>query len=253
MSYQIIKAGINLYAILKNLEDLVALDKTSQELIRGKNISIQFVVKNGPAAWVKFQNDACTVGQGKMKNPSVKLWFTSPEHLNKMFDGNANPIPLKGFTKLGFLQKEFTQITEKLEYYLKPELVENPTEEYLKINTRFTLTVATFSLSEIAKYDKKAKLTASHIPDGKIEMTVLPDGPSVYVVVEKGNITAYKGKADKPDAIMAMKDDKTANDFLTGKSNPFKAIASGDVMIKGLLPMLDNLSLILDKVEHYAS
>ncbi|MCK5775700.1 MAG: SCP2 sterol-binding domain-containing protein [Bacteroidales bacterium] len=253
MSYQIIKAGINLYAILKNLEDLIALDKESKALIKGKKISIQFVVKNGPKAWVKFQNDACEVGQGTMKSPSVKLWFTSPEHLNKMFDGNANPIPLKGFTKLGFLQKEFTKITEKLEYYLKPELVENPTEEYLKINTRFTLTVATFSLSEIAKYDKKSQLTAAHIPDGKIEMTVLPNGPSVYVKVDKGHISAFKGKANKPDAIMAMKDDQTANDFLTGKSNPFKAIASGDVMIKGQLPMLDNLSLILDKVEHYAS
>ncbi|NQU51609.1 MAG: hypothetical protein HQ522_03625, partial [Bacteroidetes bacterium] len=138
MSYHLIKAGINLYAVIKNLEDLIALDEECRNLIKGKKLSIQFIVKNGPTAWVKFENDACQVGKGKMKSPNVKLWFKSPEHLNKMFDGDANPIPLKGYTKLGFLTKDFPKITDKLEYYLKPELVENPSAEYIAINTRFT-------------------------------------------------------------------------------------------------------------------
>lgn len=253
MSYHLIKAGINLYAILKNLEDLIALDEECRNLIKGKKISIQFLVKNGPAAWIKFENDACKVGQGKMQNPTVKLWFKSPEHLCQMFDGNGNPIPLKGFTNLGFLTKDFPKITDRLEYYLKPEEVENPTEEYIAINTRFTLTVAAFSLSEIGKYNKEAKLTASHIPNGKIQMKVLPDGPAVYLTVKDGVISAAKGVTENPSALMEMKDMQTANDFLNGKSNPFLAIASGDVIIWGITPMLDNLSLILDKVNDYVS
>jgi putative sterol carrier protein len=252
MSYHLIKAGINLYAILKNLEDLIDLDATCQELIKDKKLSIQFLVKNGPKSWIKFENNQCSVGQGRIKNPSVILWYTSPEHLNKMFDGKGNPIPLKGYTKLGFLQNEFTQITKKLEYYLKPELVENPTDEYIKINTQFTLTVAAFSLSEISKYDKRAKLTASHMSDGNTQLKVLPDGPSVYITIKNGEITANKGIVENPDAIMEMQDYKKANDFLNGKSNSFKAIALGDVMIKGQIPMLDNLSLMLDKVNYYA-
>jgi putative sterol carrier protein len=253
MSYQRIKAGVNLYAILKNLEDLIALDSSCKEMIANKKISVQFVVKNGPKAWLKFENDSCVVGQGRMKNPSLKLWFTSPEHLNKMFDGKANPIPLKGFTKLGFLQKEFTEITKKLEYYLKPELIENPDDEYIKINTQFTLTVAAFALPEIAKYEKRSKITASHMQDGNIQLSVLPDGPHVYIKIKEGNLSTIKGKVEKPDAIMEMKDFKTGNDFLNGKSNPFKAIASGEVIIKGQTPLLDNLSLILDKVMNYTS
>ena len=251
MSYHLIKAGINLYAILKNLEDLIALDEESRNLIKGKNLSIQFLVKNGPNAWVKFENDACQVGQGKLSGATVKLWFKSPEHLNQMFDGKGNPIPIKGFTKLGFLTKDFPKITDRLEYYLKPEEVENPTEEYIAINTRFTLTVAAFALSEIGKYDKEAKLTASHIPNGKIQMRVLPNDPAVYLTVKDGVISAEKGTCENPDAVMEMKDIQTANDFLNGKSNPFLAIAIGDVIIKGIMPMLDNLSLILDKVNKY--
>ena len=253
MHDQLIKSGINLFAVIKNLEDLISLDKECNQLVQNKKLSIQFKVKNGQKAWIKFENGNCEVGQGNLKNPGVVLWFSSPAHLNKMFDGVANPIPLKGFTKLGFLQKEFTQITEKLAYYLKPEEVENPTEEYVKINTRFTLTVAAFALSEIAKYDKKAALTAGHIPNGKIQLTVLPDGPSVYLNIENGTISAEKGTTENPDAILQMKDVKTANDFLNGKSNPFKAIAGGEVMIWGQTPMLDNLNLILDKVQHYIS
>lgn len=253
MSYHLIKAGINLYAVLKNLEDLIALDKECYSLIKGKKLSIQFIVKNGPNAWIRFENDTCQVGQGKIKNPSVKLWFKSPEHLNKMFDGNANPIPLKGFTKLGFLTKEFGQITKKLEYYLKPEELENPTDEYIAVNTRFTLTVAAFALSEIGKYDKKSKITVSHIADGTIQMRVLPKDPAVFLTVKDGVISASKGTTEKPDAVLEMKDIQTANDFLNGRSNPFLAIASGDVIIRGQTPMLDNLSLILDKVNKYVS
>lgn len=253
MSYHLIRAGINLYAVLKNLEDLVVLDEESRSLVESKTQSIQFVVKNGPKAWLKFENGTCNVGQGKMKNPGIVLWFSSPGHLNKMFDGQASPIPLKGFTKIGFLKNEFTRITERLEYYLKPEDVKNPSEDYIKLNTRFTLTVAAFSLSEIAKYDKKASISAHHIPDGKIQLTVLPDGPAIYLNVKNGNISATKGKTENPSAVMEMRDFRAANDFLNGKSNPFKAIASGEVMIKGQTPMLDNLSLILDKVASYIS
>jgi len=252
MSVDLIKAHINLHAILKNLEDLIKYDPEAKDLIKGKKISIQFNVKGGPKAAVIFGNDSCKVVKGKIKSPSVILWFTSPAHLNKMFDGKASPIPLKGFTKLGFLQKEFTKITGKLEYYLKPDEVENPDDAYLELNTRMTLVVAAFSLPAIAHYDKKAKITASHIPDGTIQMQVLPDGPAVNVVVKNGELEAFRGTAERPDAIMAMRDFKAANDFLNGKSNPFKAIASGEVIIKGVIPMLDNLSLILDKVQQYA-
>ncbi|NQU55428.1 MAG: hypothetical protein HQ522_23165, partial [Bacteroidetes bacterium] len=97
----------------------------------------------------------------------------------------------------------------------------------------------------------KSKITASHIPNGKIQMMVLPNDPAVFLTVKDGVISAGKGTCEKPDAVMEMRDIQTANDFLNGKSNPFLAIASGDVIIRGITPMLDNLSLILDKVQKY--
>ncbi len=253
MSVQRIKAGINLYAILKNLEDLTAFDDEARALVRDRKICIQFTVKDGPRAWVNFENGQCTVGRGKAKKSQVHLWFSSCQHLNKMFDGKANPIPLKGFTKLGFLQKEFTALTQRLEYFLRPEQVEHPDDHYIRMNTMFTLTIAAFALPEIALYDKRASYTASHLPDGTLQMSVLPDGPHVYLTIKNGKITAGKGKTEHPDALMLMKNAPVANDFLNGKSDPFTAIALGDVMIKGQLPILDGINLILDRVIHYVS
>ncbi len=73
----------------------------------------------------------------------------------------------------------------------------------------------------------------------------------MFLTVKDGVIAAEKGTCENPDAVMEMKDIQTANDFLNGISNPFLAIAAGDVIIKGIMPMLDNLSLILDKVGKY--
>ncbi len=253
MSGQRIKAGINLYAVLKNLEDLVAYDEEARSLAGHRKICIQFSVKNGPKAWVKFEEGHCSVGRGKAKGPQVNLWFSSCEHLNKMFDGKANPIPVKGFTKLGFLQKEFTALTKRLEYFLRPENVENPDDHYIEMNTMFTLTIAAFAIPEIALYDEKARYTASHLPDGTLQMSVLPDGPHVNLEIKDHRIIAKKGRLEAPMASMIMKDNRIANDFLNGKSDPFTAIALGDVMIKGQIPILDGINLILDRVIHYVS
>lgn len=253
MNEQLIKANLNLYAIFKNLEDLIAYDKESAELAKNWDISIQFNVNNGPKAFVAFKNGVCTVEKGKCKNPSVILYFTSPEHLNKMFDNKANPIPLKGFTKLGFLSKEFPKVTDKLAYFLKPtdELLKN--EEYLKINTRFTLTTAAYATSVLADEDDLSKISASHMGEGTVMLRVLPDGPAVNITVKGKRLYPAKGIAENPEAMISMKDYKVANDFLNGKIDAFTAITAGDIIMYGQIPLVDNLSLILDRISIYVS
>jgi len=250
---ELIKSNLNLYAVLKNLEDLVAYDKETAELAKNWNISIQFSVKNGPKAYVAFKNGICTVDRGKIQSPSVILYFTSPAHLNKMFDNKANPIPLKGFTKLGFLQKEFPKATDKLTYYLKPtdELLKD--EEYLKLNTRFTLTTAAFATRELAEFDPLSMISASHMGEGTVMMRVLPDGPAVNITAKNKQLYAAKGMVDNPMAFITMKDYKVANDFLNGKIDAYTAITAGDIVMYGQIPLVDNLSLILDRISHYIS
>jgi len=251
MSYDLIKANLNLYAVLQNLEDLVAFDPEIAQMAKDWNISIQFIVKNGPKAFIEFKDGVCTHGRGKYKRPSVKLFLPSPSGLNKMMDGEGGPIPLKGFTKLGFLLKDFPKVTDKLEYYLKPtdELLKD--KNYLNLNTQMTMNTAAFAIREIGLLDPMVKGVASHIRNGTVLLNVLPNGPAVNITFKDGDIIPAKGKVDKPMAMLTFKNIKVASDFLNGKSDAFTAIASGDVLIKGQTGMMDGISLILDRIPHY--
>lgn len=251
MSYEKVKAHLNLYAVLQNLEELVVFDDEMRSLTKDWDLSIQFSVLGGPKAFIMFKGGKCTVARGVKHFASILLFFTSPAHLNKMFDGKGSPILLRGFTKLGFLLKKFPVLTDKLGYYLKPtdELLKD--KKYQEINTRFTLATAAFAAREIALYDDIGKLVTGHLGKGAVQLMVKPSGPGAYLVFDEKGIEANKGLVQRPMAIMAMKGIKEANEFLNGKVDAFTAIVRGDVEIYGQTAMLDALSLVLDRIPAY--
>ena len=253
MDTELIKAHLSLYAVLVNLEDLVALDRESSMLAKDWDISIQFTVGGGPSAHVIFKNGACTVGRGKCKGPGVILYFTSPAHMNRMFEGKGNPIPLRGFTKLGFLTKDFPKLTSRLEYYLKPtpELLRDP--NYLALNTRFTLNTAAFAACELGRLDTIGRLNMSHIHDGALLFKVLPKGPAVTIDFAKGEGRPRKGETDKPMSALFFKNIRIANDMFTGKLDMFAAVAKGDLMLRGHISMIDSMGAVLDRIPLYLS
>ena len=250
MTDQLTKANINLYAVLRNLEDLCELDAEMKELIKGKNLSIQFSVKKGPKAFLSFKDNKCIFTRGKGKC-TIKLYFKSPEHFNAMIDGNANPIPTKGFTKIKFLTNEFVTLTNKLSYYLKPteELLED--NSYMKINTILTSYAAFFALCEIGNTDKIGKLNASRIPNGVIGVSVLNGGPSIQISANNGHLDGKKGGLISPRSSMIFADIETANAVLNGNIDSYTCIATGRLQMKGFIPMLDNLNKLLGQVPSY--
>jgi hypothetical protein len=246
-----IKACLNLHAVLQNLEDLVNLDGQMAQLIRDWELTIDFVVRHGPSAFLEFKNGTCRHGPTAHERPTVRLYFTSAEHLNRMFDGKATPIPLKGFLRLGFLKRGFSQLTDRLTYYLRPELAKPGDENYLKLNTILTLQTALYAVKVLAMLEPTSKKIAAHIPAGALQVEVLPVGPCLHLVFDKGGVSVAKGAAKRPMAKMTFKDYRVVNALLTGKLDGFLAVANGDVVLLGQLPMVDNLNLILDRVPRY--
>ncbi len=251
MNYESTLTALNLQAVLPNLEDLVRHDPSAAALAAKRDICIQFLVRNGPAAHVAFKNGACTVGGGKRNDVDVKLFFTSCRHLNRMFQNQANPIPLKGLTKLGYLTKEFTQITQRMEYFLTPDDERLAQPDYMALNTLLTMNTAARAICVLVEGDPAAKNVAAGMPDGTIMLKVLPDGPAAAIDFQRRRATMIAGEADNPMAVMLMKDLKTANELLNEKLDAFSAIALGDIMIRGQTPMIDCLDLILDRIPHY--
>lgn len=251
MDSELIKANLNLYAILINLEDLAVHDRDIASLIKDWNIAIQFIVRHGPCAYIIFKYGTCSVGKGRCKRPSIKLYFHSPEKLNKMFEGKSNPMLLKGFTKLKFLTKEFPKLTTKLEYYMRPtpELLED--KNYLELNTRLTLHTAAFAICELSQHDSIGKANASHIKNGAMLLKVLPNGPAVHIIFKDGAVEAGKGEITRPMSAMFFKNSKIANDLLNQKIDAFAAVATGDVMLQGHVSMIDAIGRILTRIPIY--
>lgn len=253
MSYERVKANLNMYAVLQNLEDLVRRDPAMAALSKNWRVSIEFIVAGGPRACLAFADGQCTFHRGKAVPGKVKLFFISCAHFNKMMDGKANPIPVKGVTRLPFLTREFSRLTDALEYYLKPTAARLQDPEYLALNTRMTLNTAVFAAKEIAELDKTGTLAAAHIRDGAVLLKILPDGPAAHLLVKDQKIFPGKNECDAPMACMYLKDMQVANAFLNNKMDPFSAIAAGEVIIRGQTPMLDALSLVLDRIPVYLS
>ncbi len=251
MNTDLVKAHLNLNAVLVNLEDLVIYDKEMAALSKGWNLSIQFIVRKGPSAYIRFENGTCTVRRGRYKRPSVILYFFSPAHLVKMFDGKAQPVILKGFTKLGFLMKDFPRLTARLEYYLKPTPELLADKDYLAVNTRFTITTAAFAIQELGLVDPIAKTVSSHIRNGVVLIKVKPVGPSATLNFRSGAIEAAKGDCEKPMSAMLFRNLRVANDILNQKLDSFTAIATGDLMLRGQVGMVDSVSLLLDRIPLY--
>lgn len=251
MSTDLIKAHLNLYAVLQNLEDLVKLDPDMAALTKNWDVSIQFSVRNGPTAYLEFRDGACRHAMGAHPGPSIKLYFISPKHLNDMFDGKGNPIPLKGFTRLGFLKNEFSKLTDRMEHYLKPKNGQSEDPAYIKINTILTLHTAAHAVKVLAQLDPVCKKVADHIPTGTLQMEVLPEGPYVNIAFGKDTISVAKGVAENPSAKMTFKNLDVAHKLLNGKLDGFLAVAQGNMLLQGIIPIIDNVNLILDRVEGY--
>ncbi len=251
MSEQLVKAYLNLHAVLQNLEELVEHDPEAGAIARKWKLSLQFAVPKGPAVQIMFRDGRCQVRPGLKVASDIFLLLATPEHLNKVMDNKGTPILLRGVTRLPFLLKQFPKLTGRLEQVLKPtaEALKDPA--FLALHTRLLLQTAGFACAVLSRWDHKGKLAASRIPDGVVLLKVGDDGPAVHLVSSKGVLSAHKGDYAKPSACMKMKDIATARNFLSGGIDPFTAIALGDVQITGQTNMLDSMSLILDRVEHY--
>ncbi len=246
-----VMARCNLFGVMKNLEYLCLHQEECRHIAAGRNISIQFKIRGGPNGCMEIKDGRITLTEGT-KPSQVILYFTSPEHFNKMVDGEANPIPLKGITKLAYLTGPFARMSEILATYLRPSPEDLLDPEFFRINTEMTAYAAFYSLAEIANHDSTGKQCSAHIPDGLIQIDV-EDGPGIHLSSRKGKLTAGRGKKEDPRAVLGFDGLQTAHNILNGKEDTFTCIALGKMKMKGFIPMIEHMNPILDLVPLYLS
>ena len=242
-------AYINLFAVLGALPYLCELDAEAAQLIEGKATSIGFAVKDGPEATLFFGGGKCRMVPGTDRC-EIKLPFSSCEKFNGMIDGTVTPIPSKGFTRIGFLLKSFTQLTDRLSACLKPapEALEDP--EFFRISTTLMFHVITEAIAQIANEDKIGRFSASNTMDG-IAKIAIKGGPAAALVCRDHRLTTVHREPEQFLSYMEFQDMRLARDLFDGKVNAIAAVGLGQVRIGGQISQIDNINRVLDRVAIY--
>lgn len=243
-------AYINMLAVLKDLEMLCELDKEAKQLANPpKPISISFNVGgDGPKATLSFADGKCVMTEGL--GGSIKLHLASPEALNQMVDGSKKPMPYGGFFKLPFLLNNFMQLTDLLNKYLRADEAALKDRVFFEKSTTMMFFLVAHALSAIGNYDELGKISASKIPDGSIAIEI-DGGPCAELVVKDGRMTTINGKAKNPRSYMIFDSFDTARGLFNGTVDSMSALAAGKIVMKGYIPMIDNLNKILSRVAIY--
>lgn len=244
-------AYLNMYAVLGTLENLCELDTKAQEIISGlkKPVSLCFDVKNGPSATLKFTNKGCRLEEG-VRDCDIYIPVASCEKFNGIIDGVVTPFPLKGLTKIGFLLKTFTALTDRLSELMKPTEEALKDRAFFELSTKLTFYTIAVALAQVGNQDAIGKASASYMLDGDVSF-LIKDGPAATIHIKDNHLLTYKEKAQKPRAIMQFDSLDLAYDLFNGKVNSLECIGRGTVEIRGMLSMVDNMNRILDRVALY--
>ena len=167
-------AYINMYAVLGTLENLCELDDKAKEIISTieKPISVAFDVKNGPSATLTFSKNGCRMDDGVNADCDIKIPVANCDKFNGIIDGKVTPIPTKGLTKVNFLLKTFTALTDRLTEVMRPSEEALKDMDFFKLNTLCTFYTVSVALSQIGNQDAIGKFSASNIVDGDIQIGI---------------------------------------------------------------------------------
>lgn len=241
-------AFVNMFAVLGSLPKLCELDPAAAAFAQ-REISVGFSVKNGPCATLSFGGGGCVLTEG-CDSPDIKLPFSSPERFNGMVNGTVTPIPSRGFFKLGFLTGDFVKLTNILEKYLRPKPSDMADPEFFRKSTLLTLNVLVSASAQLASHDSISRASAGYIPDGCIRIAVGQDA-EVWLAAKDSRLQVLHSDPGKITASMTFASLELASDIFAGRANSVAAVGTGGVRICGMIPQVDNLNRIFDRVSVY--
>ena len=124
------------------------------------------------------------------------------------------------------------------------------TQEEKALTTRLAFYAMTGALAQLANEDELGQLSASHIADGEISVSI-KDDTYVTLVAKDHKLTCLKKKAEAPRAFMEFGSIDIAKGLIDGKLDAMSCICNGGLTLKGFVPMLEQLNKILNLVPKY--
>ncbi len=251
MTDQRTMAYLNMYAVLGTLENLCELDPKAKEILSTlkKPVALCFEVKDGPAATITFTSKGCRMEDGA-KDCDIKIPVSSCEKFNKIIDGTVTPVPTKGLSKINFLLKTFTALTDRLSELMRPTEEALKDREFFELSTKLTFYTIAVALAQIGNQDPIGKHSAAYMVDGDIHFGI-GDEIAATLRVKDHHLVTIKQAPEKPRAIMKFADLDLASALFNGTANALECVCNGSIEIHGMASMIDNMNRLLDRVALY--
>lgn len=174
--------------------------------------------------------------------PQLVLFFPGREAAIKVLSGGkgaALPVPLSpgAFKALRFFKKASGRATELLREAQTPDMV----------RARLLLTATLHGLEAVSG-DSYLERRMLIVPDGIVAVRV---GQIEFFVAKRGRCITVMESARHPDAVLSFSDYQSAIKVLSGKRQAVVALGFGEVKIEGLLPLVQGLFAVLDRLSWY--
>ena len=163
-------------------------------------------------------------------------------------------MPTSGFWNVARVGP-FTKLAKSLDAALQPApgALEDPA--YRERHLRLLFRVLLGAMPVLAEGDPVARHTLGHTPDGTAEIRAPGLGVTGWVRWSRGRMTAGPGTlpsgGGQPDVAITFADRPTVEAALLGTLDPNAAVGRGLVIVQGLVPLADGLSVAMDRVERY--
>ncbi len=254
VAYAETRARVHLQGVLSGLEALVQLDPEAAGLAKSENFRLIMACRGAGAVTLDFKQGTVHLIPKPQQAAQVHLCFWSPEHLNRTFDNvpkTPPPLPLRGLLKPKRLQL-FDRLTKILGERLRNRPAADASDKDLSNYVTLSLRVAGASLGVVAAEDPLARKWMSAWPNGMAQFFGPNLEPLAWLSCQGTEVKTGMGAApSSPDVKVRFRTWNIAADAVDGVLENSTAVALGDVIVDGLLPLADKLGLVMERIPHY--
>lgn len=197
-----------------------------------------------------FNKGRCRITSRPKARPSVSLRFLSYQHLNRSFSGDALaiPLPTRGIHRIGTLYK-FSNLSKLLQERLLT--AGEPESRERAIYLRLSLQVALASVVELIGHEPFSSRLFREMPDWSVGFKIEGSDFESWIGCQNNKLYLQKHAPAKPMACIQFSGSEIAYQSLEGMIDSMTAINHGKIRITGKLPLVERLSLVLERVPFY--
>ena len=245
-------AFVNFYAAIGTLEKFVEYDEEAKEIAKSQNVTVRFHVKGGPDGLVIFKDGKVSVIPYDHRRVNIHLYCPSTENFNKVVDGTAMPIPVKGLFKtlkfMGSKTSPFTRLTDKMSAIMRAK--EFSSKEERDLCTILSFYAMAAGICEVGNHDEIASYAMNRVLDGKIVLGI-KDVCYATIIKKNGALSVVREGLEGGRAFMTFGDIDIAKGLIDGELDSMACVSSGKLETCGHMLMLENINKILNIVPKY--